>query len=58
VVGSPKYTGFLLDELAESRKSFFSVIPANAGIQPFQPIKEELDSGFHRSDDFLRGLPT
>jgi hypothetical protein len=43
-----------LDELVKSRKSRFSVIPAKAGIQSFQSVKENLDSGLHRSDDFLR----
>ena len=42
------------DALVKSRKSSFSVIPAKAGIQSFQPVTECLDSGFHRSDDFLR----
>ena len=32
----------------------FSVIPAQAGIQSFQITINSLDSGFHRSDDFLR----
>ncbi len=32
----------------------YSVIPAKAGIQFFQIITNFLDSGFHRSDDFLR----
>jgi hypothetical protein len=32
----------------------FPVIPAKAGIQLFQILKNSLDSGFHRSDDFLR----
>jgi len=32
----------------------FSVIPAEAGIQYFQMLINTLDSGFHRSDDFLR----
>ena len=32
----------------------FSVIPAQAGIQSFQIVINSLDSGFHRSDDFLR----
>jgi hypothetical protein len=41
-----------IDEIVKSRKSPFSVIPAKAGIHSFQPAKEELDSGFHRSDDF------
>ena len=43
-----------VDELVKSRKLPFSVIPAKAGIQSFQPVTENLDSGFHRSDDFLR----
>jgi hypothetical protein len=29
------------------------VIPAKAGIQPFQWLGEELDSGFRRNDDFF-----
>jgi hypothetical protein len=32
----------------------FPVIPAKAGIQCFQAVANHLDSGFHRSDDFLR----
>jgi hypothetical protein len=43
------------DELAKSPKDLLSVIPAKAGIQSFQGIIKSLDSGFHRSDDFLRG---
>jgi hypothetical protein len=42
------------DELVKSRKTPFFVIPAKAGIQFFQLVTEFLDSGFHRSDDFLR----
>ena len=42
------------DELAKSPKIPFSVIPAKAGIQSFQAVADHLDSGFHRSDDFLR----
>jgi hypothetical protein len=48
----------------KSPKALFSVIPAKAlhrmvfrakaGIQLFQRIIKPLDSGFHRSDDFLR----
>jgi hypothetical protein len=38
----------------ESRKKSFSVIPAQAGIQLYQIVPIFLDSGFHRSDDFLR----
>jgi hypothetical protein len=43
-----------IDELAKSHKMPFSVIPAKAGIQYFQTVAEHLDSGFRRSDDFLR----
>ena len=51
-----------IDELVKSQKTPFFVIPANpglwsgagAGIQFFQLVTEFLDSGFHRSDDFLR----
>jgi len=42
------------DELVKSQKVRFPVIPAKAGIQLFQILKNSLDSGFHRSDDFLR----
>jgi hypothetical protein len=42
------------DELVKSKKGRFPVIPAKAGIQLFQILKNSLDSGFHRSDDFLR----
>ena len=44
------------DVLVKSLKrriSVISVIPAKAGIQLFQILKNSLDSGFHRSDDFL-----
>jgi len=30
------------------------VIPAKAGIQYFQVVAATMDSGSHRSDDFLR----
>jgi len=43
-----------IDELAKSRKSLFSVIPAKAGIQCFKSLMNSLDPGFHRGDDFLR----
>ena len=33
---------------------YFFVIPARAGIQYFQLVAITMDSGFHRSDDFLR----
>jgi hypothetical protein len=42
------------DDLVKSLKRGISVIPAKAGIQLFQILKNSLDSGFHRSDDFLR----
>ena len=42
------------DELVKSPKTPFSVIPAKAGIQSFQAVADHLDSGFHRSDDFLQ----
>ena len=35
-------------------KTRLSVIPAKAGIQSFQIVISSLESGFHRSDDFLR----
>ena len=44
----------ILDGLAKSVKRRISVIPAKAGIQLLQILKNSLDSGFHRSDDFLR----
>jgi len=43
-----------LDELVKSRKIPFFVIPAKTGSLFFQLVTELLDSGFHRSDDFLR----
>ena len=43
-----------IDELVISRKTPFFVIPAKAGTQSFQLVTELLDSGFHRSDDFLQ----
>jgi hypothetical protein len=42
------------DGLVKSRKAPFFVIPAEAGIQSIQVAIRALDSGFHRSDDFLR----
>ena len=42
------------DGFVKSQEFAFSVIPAKAGIQSFQLVTECLDSGFHRSDDFLR----
>jgi hypothetical protein len=43
-----------VDDLVKSLKRRISVIPAKAGIQLFQILKNSLDSGFHRRDDFLR----
>ena len=43
-----------IDELVKSRKIALSVIPAKAGIQSIRALTKALDSGFHRSDDFLR----
>ena len=43
-----------IDGLVKSLKIHFSVIPAKAGIQYFWIVINSLDSGFHRSDDFLR----
>jgi hypothetical protein len=50
-----------VDGLVKSLKMSLAVIPANpgsgsgagAGIQYFQRLINTLDSGFHRSDDFL-----
>ena len=42
------------DDFVKSLKMRFFVIPAKAGIQSFQIVINSLDSGFHRSDDFLR----
>jgi hypothetical protein len=41
-------------ELVKREKVGFSVIPAKAGIQFFLVFISSLDSGFHRSDDFLQ----
>ena len=46
------------DGFVKSQEFAFSVIPAKAGIQCFQLVTECLDSGFHRSDDFLRDCQT
>jgi hypothetical protein len=42
------------DGFVKSLKLPIFVIPAKAGIQFFQVVTTSLDSGFHRSDDFLR----
>jgi hypothetical protein len=41
------------DDFKKVEKQFF-VIPAKAGIQLYQIVPACLDSGFHRSEDFLR----
>ena len=53
-----------VDSVVKSQVMRSFVIPAKAGIQPacacphadryFQVVTTPLDSGFHRSDDFLR----
>ena len=43
-----------LDGFVKSPKRTFPVIPAKAGIQYLQIVKESLLSGFHWSYDFLR----
>jgi hypothetical protein len=48
--GGWKYVYFLLKSLKRRN----SVIPAEAGIQLSQILKNSLDSGFHWSDDFLQ----
>jgi len=48
------YEAINIDDLVKSLKMLFSVIPAKAGIQSFQIVINFLDSGFHRSDNFLR----
>jgi hypothetical protein len=49
-----EFFNFKIDEIVKILRVGFSVIPAKAGIQLFQTFKNYLDSGFHRSDDFLR----
>ena len=49
-----KFKEIIIDELVKSQKTVFFVIPAKAGIQSFKAVKGDLDSGFRRSDDFLR----
>jgi hypothetical protein len=43
-----------MNNIVKSQKGGFPAIPAEAGIQFFSPVISSLDSGFHRSDDFLR----
>jgi hypothetical protein len=52
------FLAFNFDGLVKSPKSPFFVIPADAGIQYIETVTKPLDSGFHRSDDFLRDLPS
>ena len=52
ILTESEYLNF--DGFVKSPKIPFSVIPAKAGIQFFQAVADHLDSGFHRSDDFLR----
>ena len=42
------------DEFIKSPSYPLTVIPAKTEIQSFQVVADHLDSGFHRSDDFLR----
>ncbi len=51
---APNNGPFNIDGPVKSRKILFSVIPAKAGIQLYQWVPSCQDSGFHRSDDFLR----
>ncbi|OEU63630.1 MAG: hypothetical protein BA867_07280 [Desulfobacterales bacterium S5133MH16] len=45
----------ILDGFVKRQKTSFFVIPAKAGIQCFQKLMTDLDPGFRRGDDFLRG---
>ncbi len=49
-----RFLNLSIDGLVKSRKTPLSVIPAKAGIHFIQLVTKALDSGFHRSDDFLR----
>jgi len=42
------------DDLVKNLNRGISAIPAKAGIQLFEILNNPLDSGFHRSDDFLQ----
>jgi hypothetical protein len=48
------YEFIKFDELVKSHRAPFAVIPAKAGIQYLRAVANHLDSGFRRSDDFLR----
>ena len=43
-----------VDDSVKSRETPIFVIPVEAGIQLYKMSLAGLDSGFHRSDDFLR----
>jgi len=43
-----------MDDLVRSLKLPIFVIPAKAGMTFFQVVTTSLESGFQRSDDFLR----
>jgi len=44
----------MFNGFVKSRKTALAVIPAKAGIQSIRALTKALDSGFHRSDGFLR----
>jgi hypothetical protein len=46
----PKFDAFV-----ESQKFTKNVMPAKAGIQKYEMVRKELDPGFRRGDDVLRG---
>jgi hypothetical protein len=49
-----KLIKFNLDELAKSQETFFSVIPAKAGIQRIQAVLDSRLRGRDGFSDFLR----
>jgi len=53
-LGTTFYEAINIDGLVKSLGMLFSVIPAKAGIQSSHIVISSLDSGFHRSDNFLR----
>jgi len=48
-----KSTVFKAADFARRRKAYFLVIPAKAGIQRFDIVRNSLDPGFHRGDAFF-----
>jgi len=54
IISGSKFFQPKIDDLVKSLEIKCSVIPAKAGIQSFRSVTNHLDSGFHRSDDFLR----